>query len=82
VPVVAIKGALGEFGAAGAGALAAALLCGREGVVPPTVGWATPDPACDVAISTGVRPLDRPAILVNSFASGGTNYSVVARLAP
>jgi 3-oxoacyl-[acyl-carrier-protein] synthase II len=82
VPVVAIKGALGEFGAAGAAALAAALLCSREGVMPPTAGWATPDPACDVAISTVVRPLDRPVILVNSFASGGTNYSVVARLAP
>jgi 3-oxoacyl-(acyl-carrier-protein) synthase len=81
VPVVAIKGALGEFGAAGAGALAAALLCGREGVLPPTAGWSRLDAACDVAISAAVQPLERPFVLVNSFASGGTNYSIVARVA-
>jgi 3-oxoacyl-[acyl-carrier-protein] synthase II len=80
VPVVAIKGALGEFGAAGAGALAAALLCGREGLIAPTAGCSQPDPACEVAISAEPRPLERPYVLVNSFASGGTNYSLVARV--
>ena len=81
VPVVAIKGALGECGAAGAAALAAALLCGRQGLMPPTVGCRQVDPACEVSISAEARPLERPLVLVNSFASGGTNYSVVVRVA-
>jgi 3-oxoacyl-[acyl-carrier-protein] synthase II len=79
VPVVALKGALGEFGAAGPAALAAALLCGRQGRIPPTVGCSRRDPACDVEVSVAT-PLERPLVLVNSFASGGTNYSVVARI--
>jgi 3-oxoacyl-[acyl-carrier-protein] synthase II len=82
IPVAAIKGALGEFGAAGAAAAAAALLCGREGVIAPTVGWSVPDRVCDVAVAAAARPLGQPCILVNSFASGGTNYSIVVRVTP
>jgi len=81
VPIVAVKGALGECGAAGGAALAAALLCGRKGLIPPTVGCSRQDPACEVALSGAARPLERPIVLVNSFASGGTNYSVVVRIA-
>jgi 3-oxoacyl-[acyl-carrier-protein] synthase II len=81
VPVVSIKGAIGECGASGAAALAAALVCGRHGLVPPTAGCSCPDPACEVAVSPRARPLERPVVLVNSFASGGTNYSVVACVA-
>jgi 3-oxoacyl-[acyl-carrier-protein] synthase II len=82
VPVTAIKGAIGEFGAAGAAAVAAALLCGRQGAIAPTVGWSVADPTCDVAVAAEARPLEQPYILVNSFASGGTNYSVVVRVTP
>ena len=46
VPVVSLKGAIGESGAAGAAALAAALLTMANGVVPPTVGFSAPDPEC------------------------------------
>ena len=81
VPVVSIKGAIGECGASGAGALAAALVCGHQRLVPPTAGYSCPDPACDVTVSLEARPLDAPVVLVNSFASGGTNYSLVARVA-
>jgi 3-oxoacyl-[acyl-carrier-protein] synthase II len=81
VPVVSIKGALGECGASGAGALAAALVCGGRRHVPPTAGYSRPDPACHVTVSPQARPLDSPVVLVNSFASGGTNYSLVARVA-
>jgi 3-oxoacyl-(acyl-carrier-protein) synthase len=80
VPVAAVKGALGECGASGAGALVAALLCGVHGLVPPTAGWTLPDPACDVAVAAEPRSLERPFVLVNAFASGGTNYSIVARV--
>ena len=40
--ITSLKGALGEFGASGAAACAAAFLCGREGRVPPIAGLARP----------------------------------------
>jgi 3-oxoacyl-[acyl-carrier-protein] synthase II len=82
LPVTSIKGAIGEFGAAGAGSAAAAVLCGRQGVIAPTVGFQTPAEDCPVQVVSSAAPLPKPAAiaLINSFASGGTNFSVVLRL--
>ncbi len=81
VPVSAIKGALGESGASAAGSIASAILCLNRRVVPPTVGFEVADPDCPVDVSSTARPLtttgDRPAALINGFASGGTNFSLV-----
>lgn len=80
--VTSIKGALGESGASGAAAVAAALLCGRAGEVPPIAGLIDPDPA-----AAGLRlvrersPLPGPVVLVNSVASGGSLFAVVLRIA-
>jgi len=79
VPVTSIKGAVGEFGAVGAAAVLAALACGARRRIPPTAGFAAPDPACPVDVSSADRALERPLILVNSFASGGTLYSLLLR---
>jgi 3-oxoacyl-[acyl-carrier-protein] synthase II len=79
VPVVSLKGALGECGAIGAGSIAAALLCLRGGAMPPTAGFQIPDPRCPVNVSACSRPASGPIALVNSFASGGTTYSAVVR---
>jgi 3-oxoacyl-[acyl-carrier-protein] synthase II len=82
VPVVALKGALGESSAAGAASLVAALLCLKRGAIPPTVGFEEAEADCPVDIGTRARPLmPRPAhaALVNSFASGGANFSAVVR---
>jgi 3-oxoacyl-(acyl-carrier-protein) synthase len=79
VPVTSLKGAMGESGSSGAAALVAALLCLPDGQVPPTVGFVTPDPACPVNVSAAPRRTEGRVALVNSFASGGTNYSLVAR---
>ena len=46
VPVTSIKGAIGEFGAAGAGSAAAAILCGRQGAIAPATGFQTPAADC------------------------------------
>ncbi len=83
-PVVttSVKGAVGEGGMAGAASLVAAVLAGRRGLVVPTVGLAQPDPSCAAlgwVIGTPAA-LASPYILVNSFASGGTNYSVLIRI--
>jgi 3-oxoacyl-(acyl-carrier-protein) synthase len=79
--VTSVKGALGEFGASGGAACAAALLCGREGRVPPIAGLANPIPAA--APLTLVREaVDAPGpiVLVNGFASGGALFSLVLRV--
>jgi 3-oxoacyl-[acyl-carrier-protein] synthase II len=77
VPVVSLKGALGEFGASGAASLAGALLCLARGVVPPTVGFSDPDPECTVSVTPRPREVEGSMALINSFATGGTNYSVL-----
>jgi 3-oxoacyl-[acyl-carrier-protein] synthase II len=79
VPVVSLKGAIGESGAAGAAALAAGLVTMADKMIPPTVGFEEPDPACPVNVSSGARPVGGRTFLVNAIASGGTNYSLVAR---
>ena len=81
--VTSIKGALGEFGAAGGAACAAALLCGRQGRVPPIAGLVDADPVArglHLAFESMASP--GPVVLVNSFASGGALFSVVLRAAP
>lgn len=82
VPVVAIKGALAESGASSAGALVAALAALGTGTLPPTLGCEVLDDECPVDVIPESRSLDktsRHVALVNAFASGGTNYSVVVR---
>jgi 3-oxoacyl-[acyl-carrier-protein] synthase II len=82
VPVTALKGALGECGAIGAAGLIAAIGCLRDSVIPPTVGFAQPDPDCPVNVSSqprSITPRPHQVALVNSFASGGASYSAVVR---
>jgi 3-oxoacyl-(acyl-carrier-protein) synthase len=80
VKVVSIKGALGESGTTGAASLAAAILSLREQRIPPTVGLEELDPACAVDASPEARPIEGTRGLINSFASGGANYSVVVEV--
>ncbi len=82
IPVASVKGAIGESGASGAAGLIAGLLSIAGGAVVPTVGFLQPDPALAVCVSRGPQPTRGEAFLVNSVASGGTNYSLVVRAAP
>jgi 3-oxoacyl-(acyl-carrier-protein) synthase len=80
--VTSVKGALGESGTSGAAACAAALLCGRNGRVPPIAGLVDADPAAaGLALARKAVPAPGPIVLVNSFASGGALFSVVLRVA-
>jgi 3-oxoacyl-[acyl-carrier-protein] synthase II len=80
--VTSIKGALGEFGASGGAACAAALLCGRARQVPPVAGLVEPDPEADsLTIAREATTAPGPIALVNSFASGGALFSAVLRAA-
>jgi len=80
--ITSIKGALGECGAAGSAACAAALLCGRQGRVPPIAGLVTPDSASSgLRLACEATEAPGPIVLVNSFASGGALFSLVLRVA-
>jgi nodulation protein E len=70
------------LGAAGALEFVAMLLAIREGVVPPTISYLGPDPACDLDyVPNEARPLPITAAMSNSFAFGGLNAVVVAKAA-
>ncbi len=83
VTTTSIKGAIGEGGMAASGSVVAAVLAGARRLVAPTAGLTSPDPACGSLgwVIGEAQPLASPYVLVNSFASGGTNYSVVLRIA-
>jgi 3-oxoacyl-[acyl-carrier-protein] synthase II len=79
--VTSIKGAIGECGAAGAAACAAALLCGAQGEVPPIVGLSEIDPeVADLNLVRERQAVPGTTALVNSIASGGSLFSVVLRV--
>jgi 3-oxoacyl-[acyl-carrier-protein] synthase II len=80
VPVVSIKGALGESGASGAASLTAAILSLGRNRIPPTAGLREVAPDCPVDVRSESRCTSGRVALVNSFASGGANYSVVLRV--
>jgi 3-oxoacyl-[acyl-carrier-protein] synthase II len=80
--VTSVKGSLGESGASGGAACAAALLCGRAGRVPPIAGLKTPArAAAELRLATTALEAGGPIALVNSFASGGALFSAVLRVA-
>jgi nodulation protein E len=62
------------LGAAGALEMVATLLAVREAIVPPTIGYLGPDPACDLDyVPNEARALTIGVALSNSFAFGGLN---------
>ena len=79
--VTSVKGALGEFGAAGSAACAAAFLCGRQGRVPPIAGLsAALTEANGLRLAFEAMDAPGPIVLINSFASGGALFSAALRV--
>ena len=80
VPVFAAKSYFGNLGAGGgATELAASLLALRHGLVPATLNYEEPDPACPVAVTSDVRPVCRPYVLKVGFTEMGQCAAVVLR---
>jgi nodulation protein E len=68
------------LGAAGALEAAATLHALHSGVLPPTINYTTPDPACDLDVVPNVaRAMQVEAALSNSFAFGGLNAVLAFR---
>jgi nodulation protein E len=65
------------LGASGAIEMIACVMAIREGVVPPTANYRTPDPDCDLDVTPNVaRERKVRAAVSNGFAFGGTNAVV------
>jgi 3-oxoacyl-[acyl-carrier-protein] synthase II len=80
IPVSSTKSMTGHLiAAAGATELIICLLAMRDGVVPPTINYETPDPACDLDyIPNAARDKKCRTTLTNSFGFGGQNISLIA----
>ena len=78
IPAVSLKGAIGNpLGAGGAIQTGCAALGLRDGVVPPTVNWQFPDPACPLNLSAETRFIPHRTALVNAHGLSGTNACLV-----
>jgi 3-oxoacyl-(acyl-carrier-protein) synthase len=80
-PVTAPKGSFGNLGAgSGAVELAASVLGLTAGLVPPTVNYEAPDPACPVNVVHGEPLAGRPATAVKvNLCSTGQAVAVALR---
>jgi 3-oxoacyl-[acyl-carrier-protein] synthase II len=81
VPVSSTKSMTGHMlGAAGAVEGAVCALAIRDGVVPPTIHYRTPDPDCDLDIVPNeARTMNVTLALSNSFGFGGQNACIAFR---
>jgi 3-oxoacyl-[acyl-carrier-protein] synthase II len=75
IPVSSIKSMLGHtMGAAAAIEAATCCLALKEGILPPTINYETPDPECDIdCIPNKARKQKTNIVLNNSCAFGGNN---------
>jgi 3-oxoacyl-[acyl-carrier-protein] synthase II len=81
IPLSSIKSMIGHcLGSAGGIEAVATLLSLQEGIIPPTINYATPDPECDLDYTPNeARKKDIQIAISNSFAFGGNNVCLVFR---
>jgi 3-oxoacyl-(acyl-carrier-protein) synthase len=81
LPISSSKSMMGHLlGAAGAVEAGVSILAMQNGIIPPTINYATPDPDCDLDYVPNVaRPADLSAVMTNSLGFGGHNASLVFR---
>ncbi len=74
-PMSSIKGQIGHcLGAAGGIEAVTCLMAMRDGIIPPTINYTTPDENCDLDyVTEGARKAELNITMSNSFGFGGTN---------
>ncbi len=78
-PVSSIKGQIGHcLGAAGAIEAIVSIMAMRDGKLPPTINYTTPDKDCDLDyVPNRARDAELNVVMSNSFGFGGTNGVVI-----
>ena len=81
VPVSSNKSMMGHlWGAAGAVEAIFTVLTIRDGIIPPTINYETPDPECDLDYVPNVaRKAEVNTALSNSFGFGGANAVLILK---
>jgi 3-oxoacyl-(acyl-carrier-protein) synthase len=81
VPISSNKSMIGHLAcAAGAAEAVAAVMTVKEGTIPPTINYETPDPECDLDYVPNVaRQQTVDVCLSNSFGMGGQNCCIVIK---
>ena len=79
IPMSSTKSMVGHMlGAAGGVEAIYTVLAIRDGVLPPTINYETPDPECDLDYVPNVaREKKLEVALSNSFGFGGTNGTLI-----
>ena len=74
-PMSSIKGQIGHcLGAAGGIEAVTCLMAMRDGIIPPTINYETPDENCDLDyVPNKAREAELKTVMSNSFGFGGTN---------
>ncbi len=78
-PVSSTKGQTGHcLGAAGGIEAVVSIMAMRDGIIPPTINYETPDENCDLDIVPNkARKAELNCVMSNSFGFGGTNGVVI-----
>ncbi len=68
------------LGAAGGVEFAASVFTIRDGIIPPTINYETPDPDCDLDyVPNAARRAKVSVVMSNSLGFGGHNATVVVK---
>jgi 3-oxoacyl-[acyl-carrier-protein] synthase II len=84
IPISSTKSMIGHLlGAAGAIEAILCVLALQEGILPPTINYHTPDPACDLDyVPNAARAARVRTVLSNSFGFGGHNACLILSQPP